>query len=177
MRVLSLYLRTESPLAIRADHAPTGSDMIGYIPGTTVVGGLASVHRALKLEREEFASFFLNNEVFFSDLYPANFDDLAGSTNAPVYLLPRTAISCKRYSGFKPTKLKVDAGHGAEDSLSNWALLAMSNYEPNAAIIKELKNYKHCLVCGESMDRLTGYYRRVTKPNYERELAKPELKR
>src|SRR5579859_8124429 len=120
MRTLSLHLKTESPLAIRADHAPTGSDMISYIPGTTLVGGLASVHRALNLSNEEFARFFLGNEVFFSDLYPANFDELADAISAPVYPVPRTAISCKRYPGFKPTKPKADAGHGVEDSLSSW---------------------------------------------------------
>jgi CRISPR-associated protein Csx10 len=177
MRALSLHLTTESPLAIRADHAPTGSDMISYIPGTTLVGGLASIHHALNLDGEDFARFFLSGKVCFSDLYPANFEDLAGEVNAPVYPIPRTAISCKRNPGFRPGEPKVDSPHGAEDSLGNWALLALSDYKPDAVLITDLKKYKKCHICGESMDRLTGYYRRVTDSPSIREQTKSENKR
>src|SRR5437588_7289348 len=96
-------LKADSPLAIRADHALGGADTARYITGTTLAGSLAAVHRLLHGQHEgDFASLFLSGKVSYPDLYPAMFRDPDMSTlDFPVYPLPKTAQSCKRFSGFQ----------------------------------------------------------------------------
>ncbi len=64
MKHFSLTLETMSPLAIRADHAPTGADSAGYISGLALIGSLANVYRLFYKENsEQFDPLFLSGQV------------------------------------------------------------------------------------------------------------------
>src|SRR5437588_10387612 len=105
--VKRFYLRVtaRSPLTIRSDHAVGGVKTTQYIPGATLLGSLAASHRILRPERaDEFATFFLNEQVYFPHLYPAQFGTRSfHDRNLPVMPLPKTAQTCKRCSCFQPT--------------------------------------------------------------------------
>lgn len=175
MKHFSLNLETMSPVAIRADHAPGGVENAGYISGTTLQGSLAALHRLLHPEPGDVSAFeqlFLSGQVQFPDLYPASFkkDPLRDSINEPIYPLPKTAQSCKRYPGFKPRKgleEDEDDGHGARDSLIDMALFALAERaERNGQtidwnkLLTLLQKWAVCHFCNKPMDHFSGYYRR-----------------
>src|SRR5579871_4591299 len=136
MKHFSLNLETKSPVAIRADHAPGGVENAGYISGTALLGSLAALHRLLHPEPGDapaFEQLFLSGRVRYPDLYPASFkkkdEPLQEAITFPIYPLPKTAQSCKRYEGFKPRAGQEeddDDGHGARDSLIDMALFALA---------------------------------------------------
>src|SRR2546421_12984931 len=99
--VKHFYLRVQalSPLAIRSDHAEGGVKTTQYIPGATLLGRLAASHRILRPEQEdEFATLFLDEQVHFPHLYPAQFGTRSfHDRNLPVMPLPKTAQTCKRF--------------------------------------------------------------------------------
>src|SRR5689334_2084503 len=106
MKVLSIRVTAEAPLAIRADHSPDGAKNAGYIPGTTLVGSLAAAYRLLYPNKTgEFERLFLREQVLYSGLYPAIFKDKIMPSiqvsDLPIYPLPKTALSCKRHDGFR----------------------------------------------------------------------------
>jgi len=176
MRQFYIQLTARSPLAIRSDHAATGADVAGYIPGTAFIGSLAAVHRLLKPEAtEEFEQLFLSEQVLYPDLYPAFFKDKRNghdgplqTANIPVYPLPRTAQSCKRHPGFRfyPKSADNDS-HGVRDSLIDWAVFKLrSNGNKGLDPVEELQAHKDCEFksggqdCRAAMDHISGYYRR-----------------
>ncbi len=134
MKHFSLNLETMSPVAIRADHAPGGVENAGYISGTTLLGSLAALHRLLHPDRDAsaFEQLFLSGQVRYPNLYPASFkkdEPLQNALNEPIYPLPKTAQSCKRYEGFRQRKGQEgddDDGHGVRDSLIDMALFALA---------------------------------------------------
>lgn len=168
MKQFALTLNTISPLAIRLDHAPTGTDTAKYISGTTLAGGLAALHRLLhRGKTDEFTSLFLDEKVQYPNLYPAQFKD-EGMQNAQtltVYPLPKTAQSCKRFSGFV-YRFKSDEDdterHGVRDTLVDWIVFSMGSRSnvPGDGLLALLDHYKECQTCGASMDHFSGYYRR-----------------
>lgn len=160
MEELYIEINALSPLAIRSDHAPGGAATTSYISGTTFIGALAAAHRLLRPhDTSEFERCFLNEQILYSNLYPASFDDPGlQDRNLPVYPLPRTAQSCKRHPGFLSPKKSDNDAHGVRDSLIDWALFMLSPQNGTASLAA-LEEHKECL-CGERMDTLTGYYRR-----------------
>jgi CRISPR-associated Csx10 family RAMP protein len=173
-----------SPLAIRADHSPGGAGGIKYIPGTTFIGALASLHRLLYQDNAEegktFEELFLQGQVLYSNLYPAIFDHpgLQGRNKLPVYPLPKTAQSCKRHGGFRfPNDVRKNDGHGVRDTLIDWTLFKLiSSDERLAKTIKPLaimQDGKDCH-CGEAMDSFDGYYRQSDRKPYDKIAAKVE---
>lgn len=175
MKQIALRVTTVSPLSIRADHSPTGANVAPYIAGSTLMGGLASAHRLLYSNAEkEFASFFLKDRVQYPNLYPALFDKNKGIQEAdtPIYYIPRTAQSCKRFSGFLPLpddkkQDEEDKGHGIRDSLLDWAAFALANEGKQAItekeagdIIQPLESHKTCPACSAPLDNFPGFYRR-----------------
>jgi CRISPR-associated protein Csx10 len=115
MKAFALLLEARSPLAIRANHAPSGFGCLDYLPGTSLMGSLAGLHRLVyPAQPEEFNRLFLSGRVQFSDLLPTPLvsdgaDRIGGPAEiplSPVYPLPRTAQSCKRHPGFES-----DSGH------------------------------------------------------------------
>jgi CRISPR-associated protein Csx10 len=185
MQHFSLQLEAMSPLAIRADHAPGGVENAAYISGTTLLGGLAALHRLARPgDTSVFERLFLSGQVQYPDLYPASFQhaSLKGADNLPVYPLPKTAQSCKRFPGFQPlVGEKVDdERHGARDSLLDWAAFALGSDAHKKGrpidlktLLKPLEDQKECLICTNEkktkkpMDRFTGYYRRIKSNGVE----------
>lgn len=183
MKHLSIRMTTMSPLAIRSDHSPGGAAAIRYIPATTFIGALASLHRLLDHEnaeaREAFEPLFLHDQVLYSNLYPAIFDDPGGlqESKIPVYPLPKTAQSCKRHSGFRfPDNGKND-GHGVRDTLVDWALFKLVHSDERLSgttkPLEILQRDRNCH-CGEAMDSIEGYYRRSNLKPYSMIAAEVE---
>jgi CRISPR-associated protein Csx10 len=146
------------PLSFRKGREASASETYPYVPGTSCYGGLAAAHAKLRSNPDEFNALFMADGVAYGNLYPANCKqpDLMGWDN-PVCPLPRTARSCKRFSGFKGDKIKPhDEVHGVSDALIAWALFALSGQTRTAP----LEALKDCPVCGEPMDAFSGFYRR-----------------
>lgn len=168
MKRFVITLETLSPLAIRADHAQGGSETTQYISGTTLLGGLASTHRFMHPDQTiEFADLFLSGKAQHPNLYPASFRD-SGMQNAdtPVYPIPKTVQSCKRFKGFKyRVKGDEEQRHGVRDTLIDWLLFGIESVSDTESIRNKkrldlMKHYKECPECHSSMDHFPGYYRR-----------------
>src|SRR5947209_18729326 len=105
MQYFSLNLETISPLAIRADHAPTRAESADYISGTALAGSLAAVYRLYhQQDSEQFEQFFFNGQFYYPDLYPATFgsEEVQKTLNSAVYALRKTKQSCNRFSRIVP---------------------------------------------------------------------------
>lgn len=192
MQHFSLQLEAMSPLAIRADHAPGGVENAAYISGTTLLGSLAALHRLAHPDNTStFERLFLSGQVHYPDLYPASFeyDAFDKASDLPIYPLPKTAQSCKRFPGFKPFKgEKVDdERHGVRDSLLDWATFVLGRDARKdgrpidlETLLRPLEDQKECLICKNEkktkkpMDRFTGYYRRIQSNGVE-QLAKADV--
>ena len=136
MKQFSFSVIAHAPLAIRIDHAPEGAETSKFIPGTTLIGSLAAVHRLLSLKRikdAEFEKLFLSEKVSYPHLYPASFRSKElRDADTPVYAIPKTAQSCKRFRGFRDIgdedrKPEEDEGHGVRDSLLDWAMFKIGS--------------------------------------------------
>jgi CRISPR-associated protein Csx10 len=167
MKTLSISLKVVSPLAVRSDHAASRTANSKYIPGNTLLGSLATIHRVLRPEQaEEFEQFFLGGQVLYSNLHPSTFKskEIGWIEEGAVYPVPKTAQSCKRHKGFLPVGTEDGDGHGVRDSLVDWALFKLgesySSLDP-VKRIKALQDHKTCKVegCGEPLHHIEGYYR------------------
>lgn len=164
MKHFYISLHTLSPLAIRASHAESGTKLAQYIPGTAVLGSLASAHRLLRPDAEdEFDRLFLQQRVLFPHLYPACFADKdMNGAYTPVMPLPKTAQSCKRFPGFCPLDEGADdKPHGIRDSLLDWTTFALldSPGQTLTTLIESFQDHKHCKHCKHAMKHEHGYYR------------------
>jgi CRISPR-associated protein Csx10 len=169
MNALSLELTSLSPVAIRADHAPSGVASSPYIAGTTLAGSLASLYRQYYDEQDShFARLFLSGQVLYPNLYPATIkreevrEKLAkvqDQTFSSVYPLPKTARSCKRFSGFAFNQADEER-HGVHDTLFDWAVFQLGNQTAQA--LQRLQKRKACQRCGEAMHQFRGFYRRMS---------------
>lgn len=188
MHYFSLNLETISPLAIRADHAPTRAESADYISGTALAGSLAAVYRLYyQHNSERFEQLFLSGQINYPYLYPASFasEEMQGALNAPINALPKTAQSCKRFPGFPPLKdedVEKDDRHGARDTLLDWAAFELGNKAKEAGqaievttLLEPLQKHKYCSYpgCNKLMDHFDGYYRR----SEDGTLAKPEVEK
>lgn len=158
---LLLLLTAETPLAVRAGRAQDVVQAHPYIPGSALFGSLASVHSLLRpTRRDEFAAFFLDDALRYDNLYPASFASQELTDDAqPVYPLPRSAWSCKRFPGFRfNAEREQDARHGIADNLMAWAVYALSAGQETSP----LEALRDCSdsACGEPADRANGFYRR-----------------
>lgn len=147
------------PLSFRSGRETTTSETLSYVPGTALFGGLAAAHAALRRDAEQFNAFFMDEAASFGNLYPADFrhDDLKDAA-AEVAPFPRTAVSCKRFGGFRLDELDPvdDPHHGVYDALIAWTAFALSG-ERDTTLLNALKV---CPDCGETLDHIEGYYRR-----------------
>jgi len=171
-----LNLEAISPLAIRSDHATEGAGSAAYISGTALAGSLASVYRLYyPNESSLFEQLFLRGQVQYPDLYPAMFkpDGMQNAVDYPVYPLPKTAQSCKRFPGF--TQAQGDESddenepHGIHDSLLDWATFKLAEQAKKngqaidtMTLLSPLQRHKQCPVpnCKKPMDHVSGFYRR-----------------
>ena len=166
----SLIASSESPLNFRLSRSPASFETFKYIPGPGLLGAFAALHRKTRNKETEFTRFFLSREIYFGNLYPANFQakeftntDLRDDEQ-PVKPIPNTARSCKRFGGFR---FKADAGnqerHGVTDSLIDWGLFTLSGQTKTDI----LGTYSECTYttdrhgeCKELLDTFSGFYRR-----------------
>jgi len=189
VRYLSLNVEAESPLVIRADHAAGGAGSAGYISGTALLGSLAAVYRSYYPEdAQAFGRLFLSGEAQYPDLYPANFNSqsMQNANTSPVYPLPKTAQSCKRFAGFPylADEKREEERHGVRDSLLDWAVFEIgkqatankNNLSINIeTLLHPLEGNKECPVCKNSMDHFTGFYRRSSAGRMARAEASTRL--
>jgi CRISPR-associated protein Csx10 len=187
VKYLSVNLIAKSPLAVRSDHAAGGSQVANYIPGTTLLGSLASTYRLMYPEKTtHFEQLFLSGEISFPNLYPATPKKYDGfeadfNSNLPIYPCPKTAITCKRHKGFLYPKVATNDAHGVRDTLIARAIFSewvdtkdIAKYQGNKEefkrnndntireSIKALEDTRKCKQCGEPTDRYDGYYRPIT---------------
>ena len=175
MKRLYIRMTALSPLTIRSDQAEGGVATTHSIPGATFLGSLAAAHRLLRSEqRDEFARFFLREQVYYPHLYPASFKpDSFKNSNLPVMPLPKTAQTCKRFSGFQPVpdEETVDERHGIRDSLLDWGTFALlqRGQAPISTLLMPFHDSEECGYaqgkysnnpCQQIMDSISGYYRR-----------------
>jgi CRISPR-associated protein Csx10 len=179
MKRLLLTAMARSPLAIRADHAPDGSATALIIPGSTLLGALASAHRTLwPREEDEFQCLFLQERVWYPQLYPAFFESKHDrghqKTSEPVQPLPRTAQSCKHFGGFTSPagKHEDEEPHGVRDTLLDHATFTLLERQgaPISACLKPLKEHQSC-ACGQSLEHISGFYRCAREDASDRLLA------
>ncbi|HEY1350594.1 MAG TPA: RAMP superfamily CRISPR-associated protein [Ktedonobacteraceae bacterium] len=169
MKYLSLELTALSPVAIRADHAPSGVASSPYIAGTTLAGSLASLYRQYYGEQNnDFTQLFLSGLVHYPNLYPATpkheavrekVEQANNPVYSPVYPLPKTAQSCKRFSGFALDNADEER-HGTHDTLFDWAVFQLGKQTTTA--LQPLQKYKACKKCHKAMQQFRGYYRQVS---------------
>lgn len=149
----------KGPLSFCNSRSKSSVKTLEYIPGTTILGGLANIHCLLKEDKDEFARFFTKNQISFGNLYPANFNsDELKDFSRPVYPIPATARTCKRFDGFKYKDSKDDEdGHGVYDQLIQLSLFALNGQKEHRIIPKE------CPCCGQALSNFPGFYRKGTK--------------
>lgn len=159
----------QTPLSFRNGRSDTDTSTLPYIPGAALLGGLAHAHTLLYPgQTTQFEQFFLQG-ARFSNLYPSSSDRWQKETNQtayqaltgadlPVYPLPNTARSCKRFAGFRFDTDPNSKQHGVSDHLFHWLMFALSGQ----AYLKNLENHKLCSdkKCREAMDHFDGFYRR-----------------
>ena len=117
MKRIKLQIKALSPLAIGQKKAGGVSEAGDYIPGAVIRGTIASeilqqAEQPLRTDfsqvENHFKSLFLGkNAAIFHNAYPT-----ADNEDAPVWVLPATALSSKTKSGFKS-----EENHGVFDSL------------------------------------------------------------
>lgn len=188
MAQLYVSLMTKSPLAIRSDHATGGSKTATTVKGSTLLGSLAAAHRMLyaDTETDNFVQLFLKGNISYPNLYPASFDlqeahgDEMQTSHRPIYPVPKTAQSCKRFEGF--LKEFSDERHGVRDSLLDWAVFKLSDGH-NVDALRAHASCSYLRVnskegCGEVMDHFSGFYRRAAfvKPPYHRMTARVDTR-
>jgi CRISPR-associated Csx10 family RAMP protein len=124
----------------------------------------------MSLNRPEFADFFLKDRIRFGNLYPANFEkggvliQELTSHNLPVRPIPKTALSCKRFKGFRLDEETGDTlPHRVYDNLVAWGLFVLSNHT-NPEVLEPFRNCSFQVngegrLCEEAMDAISGFYR------------------
>jgi CRISPR-associated Csx10 family RAMP protein len=165
---LYIKLETLASLSLRADHAALGVNSTSYITGNTLLGSLAAAHRlSYPNKKDEFERLFLRESILYPNLYPAGTNDTLSfwqDIHRPVYPVPRTAQSCKRYSGFLYPKTETNDAHGVRDTVIDWAVfklgMKMDERERRFDPLDMLLAHKKCTLCKEPMDYFSGYYRR-----------------
>lgn len=177
MKYFALNLLAKSPLSIRADHSPEGADTAKYIPGATLAGSLAAIHRLYYPDNtSDFEKLFTAGLVHYPDLHPATLkdQDMQEENRSPIYPLPKTAQTCKRHSGFlhifpgEEDTVEEGDRHGVRDSLLDWALFSLADRKNDlpkntisaSVLIAPLRDHKECPTCHNLMDHFSGYYRR-----------------
>jgi CRISPR-associated protein Csx10 len=176
MKYLSIGIVAKSPLSIRSDHASSGAEMTNYIPGTTLIGSLATTYKLMYPEdARTFERLFLSGEVSFPHLYLASFkedkeDKRFPDVNEklPIYPTPKTALTCKRHKGFLYSHSSDNEGHGVRDTLITRAIFNEWPSEDKISALPILNAIRECpfktaqgQTCGEPTDRYDNYYRRI----------------
>lgn len=136
-----LSARLLAPLMVQKSRQTYTPQTVEYLPGSSLRGALAGMYlRAVGGANDvPFTVLFGANAPAFPDLLPTPQADMLSEC------LPLTAISCKRFPGFKS-----ENGHGVRDSLT---MLAFSRTN-NAANLK----FWRCPKCDNDSKPFTGVW-------------------
>ncbi len=142
--MLKLYVKVKntSPMLITEKRQSLNfMESLDYIPGATIRGALAHnyLQRGGKVEDTTFGKIFLNDKVYFGNLYPRH--------GVYTQVIPLSARTCKRYSGFHDDEPRKKEHHGMEDFLSRYALMKVSG---NRQLILDKEK---CKTCEAQLDR------------------------
>ncbi|GCE09298.1 RAMP superfamily CRISPR-associated protein [Dictyobacter aurantiacus] len=172
MKYLSIRVIAQSPLSIRSDHASSGAGTTSYIPGSTVLGSLATTYKLLNPgDAHNFERLFLSGAVRFPNLYLASYKknqklpDI--NKNLPIYPTPKTAIACKRQKGFLYPSDQNNESHGVRDTLIDHTLFTEWPEKDKVTALTILEASQTCAFehnhqrCGEPTNRYEAYYRRI----------------
>jgi CRISPR-associated protein Csx10 len=154
---VELTIRTDSPLALRANRAARQfAPGLRHVPGTTLRGALAARYLRTGQADQDFAALFLDEQVLFPDLYPVPRDPQRQPGLETARPLPTTARACKRYG----------AGHldSLTDSLLRLELVHVAR-EKGLRLRQDerWKAWERCPTCHQAdvqndRDRLAGSY-------------------
>jgi CRISPR-associated protein Csx10 len=126
---LTLILRACAPLALHRTRTKRQFvESLEYVPGSTVRGAFAALYISHFGVDADFKTIFLEDKVFFPDLWPAR-------ENTDSVLLPLSARACKRY------------GISHQRSLTDSLLPEMA----------QTKAEHVCPECNGKLDRVGGY--------------------
>jgi CRISPR-associated Csx10 family RAMP protein len=137
-----------SPLVVKRDRQSERSEGVSSISGTLVRGALAQAYLRQSGEPDrDFRHLFLDESACrFGPLDPAP------------CLFPLTAVSCKRYSGFRPSAVAEGrGGHGVADLL--WARIALHLHGLHRPL-PALEAWRRCQQCANDLKPLTGFWLR-----------------
>jgi CRISPR-associated protein Csx10 len=147
---IRLIIRADGPLSF-SERKPGGifQHSLPYVPGSALRGALAArlldgpyaVHRTHQFHEDcDFCRVFLGPEAaIFTNAYPAR------DPRDEVQVLPASAVSCKRASGFR------SAGHGVFDTLVD--RLCWEALEPAGLAYNPI-----CPVCQNRVEAFGGFY-------------------
>lgn len=126
-----------SPLAVKRDRQSERSEGASSVSGTMLRGSLAQSYLQQHSEADEtFRRLFQDETICrFGPLDPAS------------SVLPLTAVSCKRYPGFR-----ADGNHGVADILWDRVARRLSASPGRFP-------WPSCARCGEDLKALPGFYR------------------
>jgi len=155
---IRVSLSAETPLTFRDGRDAARATTLNYIPGSTLLGGLAESYLRNSNSKIAFDDWFLRGKIRFSNLYPAKFAvETLQDSAIPVRPLPLTASSCKRFSGFHfGTKAENEHRHGVTDILIPLFLFTLSGEHA----IDILEPFSECPTCQAPLERFAGFFRR-----------------
>jgi CRISPR-associated protein Csx10 len=176
-----VLMQAKTPLSFRSGRTQQSSATLPYVPGTSVLGALAQAHQTLGRPPEEFSTFFLDDAVRLSNLYPACFanEDVGADDEAPILPLPLTARSCKRFPGFRQDAHDPrDAPHGVTDGLIPLALFALGDQQkiPIERRLAIMEPLRLCPQCQEPLDRIVGFFRSTADEQFGKASEKDEIR-
>lgn len=150
---LKVKLKLQAPLAVTAKKATSAHTAgLEFVPGTTWRGALAQAYLdQLGQPDARFRDWFTSGQLIFSDL-------VLGDENGPSSPIPMTAVTCKRFGGFKADERdRGQQAHGVMDILIPEIISKLTGQGPSAPIGK---TYRYCPApgCEERLEPLAGWY-------------------
>lgn len=148
------------PLSFRDGRETFRATSLDYVPGSVLLGVLATIPAQLHNNAQERDAIFFGKQSGFGNLYPSRFEqeDLKGDMD-PVYPIPATAVSCKRFPGFRFDETDADQPHhGVRDTVIPWTLFCLGQ-RSRIDVLQPLSSCPH-EGCNQPLDRFSGFYRR-----------------
>ena len=162
--MVTIHAKSDTPLSFRGGRNTSDTTTLPYIPGGALLGCLAGAHNIMRHNPAQFTRFFLQDSSGFGNLYPASVKNASLQNNQlPVYPMPATARTCKRFKGFQFDAEKTHDHHGGQDQLLHWALFELSG-QSNIQTLNRDRLCTYLLdsgqACNEPIDYFGGFYRR-----------------
>jgi len=172
---IKITLQNQSPLSIRSDRADDVINTCHYVPGHSFRGALAALYLAIEGNSSQddlFQKYFIDETICYSPLYPSIIklkpskdqritkiieqEKKITESNTITKPFPKTAISCKRWPGFKGMGINQEQ-HGVRDQLFEWCIYNLTGRKDVAL----LHNSSKCKFpeCKEDMVSLDGFYK------------------